>query len=64
MDQAWSEFFLPVWDESYAQSELRGLLERYGDVDEERMWENFESFSLQYWNPKDNQSFSHYFMVK
>ena len=44
MDPARSELSLPGWDESYTQNELRGLLERYGDVDEERLWENFGAF--------------------
>lgn len=44
MDPARSELSLPGWDESYTQGELRSLLERYREVGEERLWENFAVF--------------------
>ena len=44
MDPARSELSRPGWDESYTQGELRSLLERYREVGEERLWENFAAF--------------------
>lgn len=35
---------LPGWDESYTGQELSALLERYREVDEERLWDNFAVF--------------------
>ena len=35
---------LPGWDESYSQSELRALLERYQAVGEEQLWDNLRVF--------------------
>lgn len=44
LNPAESELSLPGWDESYTRVELRGLLEEYRQVDEERLWLNLERF--------------------
>ena len=35
---------LPGWDESYTRDELKALLTDYGQVDAEKLWENFAYF--------------------
>lgn len=35
---------LPGWDESYTHEELVGLLNRYKDISEEKLWDNLEYF--------------------
>ena len=44
MDPLKSELSLPGWDESYTREGLRALLNRYRDIDEERLWDNFAYF--------------------
>lgn len=39
-----TSFHLPGWDESYSKDELLGLLKRYEEIDEERLWRNLEEF--------------------
>ena len=39
-----SELSLPGWDESYDKEELMGLLKKYEDIDEEKLWENLAFF--------------------
>lgn len=44
MDPATSELSLPGWDESYTKVQLRELLAQYGEVGEEKLWENLTYF--------------------
>lgn len=44
LDPAVSELSLPGWDQSYTREGLRALLERYKDVDENRLWRNLSAF--------------------
>ncbi len=44
LDPVKSELSLPGWDESYTKEGLRALMERYKDVDEEKLWQNFARF--------------------
>ncbi len=44
MDPVKSELSLPGWDESYTKEGLRALMEQYKDIDEEKLWANFERF--------------------
>ena len=44
MNPLTSELSLPGWDESYSKDELKELLNKYKDVDEERLWKNLEVF--------------------
>jgi mannonate dehydratase len=44
MDPALGELSLPGWDTSYGEGGLRGLLDQYKDIDEEKLWENLEYF--------------------
>ncbi|MEG1311412.1 MAG: mannonate dehydratase [Romboutsia sp.] len=44
MDPALGELELPGWDTSYGEGGLKGLLDQYKDIDEERLWENLEYF--------------------
>lgn len=44
IDPLGSDFSLPGWDESYTKSELKKLLERYGDLNEEGLWRNIGRF--------------------
>lgn len=44
MNPLTSELSLPGWDESYSKDELKELLNKYKDVDEERLWQNLEVF--------------------
>lgn len=39
-----SELSLPGWDESYTKEELRDLLNKYQQVNEEKLWENLRFF--------------------
>jgi mannonate dehydratase len=39
-----SNLSLPGWDESYTKAQLVELLNRYRDVDEEKLWSNLEYF--------------------
>lgn len=39
-----SELSLPGWDESYTKEELKNLLIRYKEIDEEKLWENLRYF--------------------
>ena len=44
MDPVKSELSLPGWDESYTKEGLRALMEQYKDIDEDKLWANFERF--------------------
>lgn len=44
MDPALGELKLPGWDTSYGEGGLKGLLEKYKDIDEEKLWENLNYF--------------------
>lgn len=44
MDPLKSELSLPGWDESYSKEELKSLIMRYREVDEEKLWENLTVF--------------------
>jgi mannonate dehydratase len=44
MDPLKSELSLPGWDESYTKEGLRELMNRYAQVDEDRLWENLGHF--------------------
>lgn len=44
MNPLTSELSLPGWDESYSKDELKELLNKYKDIDEERLWQNLEVF--------------------
>lgn len=44
MNPAESELSLPGWDESYTKDELKGLLKKYEDLDEEGLWRNVKRF--------------------
>ncbi len=44
MNPLTSELSLPGWDESYSKDELKELLNKYKDIDEEKLWENLETF--------------------
>ncbi len=44
LDPMKTSLSLPGWDESYTQTELRALLDRYKDIDEEVLWQNLERF--------------------
>lgn len=44
MNPLTSELSLPGWDESYKKDELRALLMKYADVDEEKLWGNLKHF--------------------
>ena len=44
MNPLTSELSLPGWDESYSKDELKELLNKYKDIDEEKLWENLEVF--------------------
>ena len=44
LDPAKTSLSLPGWDESYTHAELLGLLERYREVDEEKLWDNLIYF--------------------
>ena len=44
LDPAKSELSLPGWDESYTKEALRALLDKYKNIDEEKLWENFSYF--------------------
>jgi mannonate dehydratase len=42
-----SKLSLPGWDESYTKVELQDLLNKYKDIDEEKLWLNLEVFLKQ-----------------
>lgn len=44
MDPLSGSLSLPGWDESYTKEELAALMQRYKEMDEEKLWENFETF--------------------
>jgi mannonate dehydratase len=44
LNPAESDLSLPGWDESYTKVELRGLLDQYKSVDEEKLWLNLGKF--------------------
>ena len=44
MNPAESELSLPGWDESYSKEELKGLLKKYEELDEEGLWKNVQRF--------------------
>lgn len=44
LNPATTELSLPGWDESYTRSELLALLDRYKEVDEEKLWDNLSYF--------------------
>ena len=44
MDPKLGELKLPGWDTSYGEGGLGALLDKYKDVDEEKLWENLEYF--------------------
>ena len=44
MNPLTSELSLPGWDESYTKDGLRALLERYAEIDEEKLWQNLSAF--------------------
>ncbi|MGL4106876.1 mannonate dehydratase [Clostridium sp. LP20] len=44
MDPALGELELPGWDTSYGEGGLKGLLEKYKDIDEEALWNNLSYF--------------------
>ena len=44
MNPLTSELSLPGWDSSYTRAGLKELLDRYRDIDEERLWKNLRAF--------------------
>lgn len=44
MDPLKGDLALPGWDASYTKDGLRDLLKAYENVDEEKLWENLETF--------------------
>ena len=44
MDPLKGDLALPGWDASYTKEELQGLLRAYGDLGEEKLWNNLETF--------------------
>lgn len=44
MNPLTSELSLPGWDESYSKDELKELLNKYKEIDEEKLWQNLEVF--------------------
>ncbi|MCR8743833.1 mannonate dehydratase [Romboutsia lituseburensis] len=44
MDPALGELELPGWDTSYGEGGIGALLDKYKNVDEEKLWENLEYF--------------------
>ena len=44
MDPALGELELPGWDTSYGEGGLKGLLEKYKDINEEILWNNLNYF--------------------
>lgn len=44
MDPALGELELPGWDTSYGEGGLGSLLDKYKDIDAEKLWENLEYF--------------------
>ena len=44
MNPLTSELSLPGWDASYTREGLKGLLEQYKDIDDEKLWENMTVF--------------------
>ena len=44
MDPALGELELPGWDTSYGEGGLKELLEKYKDIDEEKLWSNLNYF--------------------
>ncbi len=44
MNPLTSELSLPGWDASYTREGLKGLLEQYKDIDDEKLWENMTAF--------------------
>ena len=44
MNPLTSELSLPGWDESYTKDGLKELLNKYKEIDEEKLWQNLETF--------------------
>lgn len=44
MDPKLGELELPGWDTSYGEGRLGALLDKYKNIDEEKLWENLEYF--------------------
>lgn len=44
MDPKLGELELPGWDTSYGEGRLGALLDKYKNIDEEKLWENLERF--------------------
>ncbi|WP_297637081.1 mannonate dehydratase [uncultured Clostridium sp.] len=44
MDPNLGELHLPGWDTSYTAEGMKSLLDKYKDVDEEKLWENLKYF--------------------
>ncbi|MGL5023632.1 MAG: mannonate dehydratase, partial [Cetobacterium sp.] len=44
MDPNLGELHLPGWDTSYTAEGMKSLLDKYKNVDEEKLWENLEYF--------------------
>ncbi len=44
MDPLKGELSLPGWDASYTKEELKGLIETYKAMGEDKLWENLETF--------------------
>ncbi|MBE6872218.1 MAG: mannonate dehydratase [Ruminococcaceae bacterium] len=44
LDPSVSELSLPGWDESYTKGQLMELLEKYKQIDSEKLWENLHAF--------------------
>lgn len=47
MDPNLGKLHLPGWDTSYTEKEMKELLKKYENVDEEKLWENLEYFIKQ-----------------
>ena len=44
LDPLKDDINLPGWDASYTQDEVRGLIQAYGELGEDGLWENIEVF--------------------
>ena len=44
MNPLTSELSLPGWDESYTKEDLRDLLKKYEEIDDEKLWKNLQTF--------------------
>lgn len=44
MDPLTGELSLPGWDASYKKEDLKALFDAYGEIDEEKLWDNLQYF--------------------